>query len=366
MVDRAPTEDLWQKPPRTHRDPTRLRTEDFDYPLPEELIAQRPLEERDASRMLTVMREDARFEDGRFRDLPALITPGDVLVLNQSRVFPARLLGEKPTGAPAEVLLVEALDPGWRRWRALVRPGGKLKPGRLVRVADDLEIEIEDSAEGGARIVRLATPLPVGQALARYGHMPLPPYIQRPDDAADQERYQTVYARETGSVAAPTAGLHFSERLLREIEARGVEIVRITLHVGPGTFRPVEALDPADHELGAERFSVGPEAATSVNRARSRGASIWVVGTTTARTLEAVALAGGMIEARDGATDLFIRPGYRFHVVDRLITNFHLPRSTLLMLVAAFAGYDLTMAAYRHAMERGYRFYSYGDAMVIL
>jgi S-adenosylmethionine:tRNA ribosyltransferase-isomerase len=344
----------------------RLSTDDFDYPLDERLIAQRPLPDRDASRLLVLRRADGSLQDRVFRDLPGLMAPGDVLVLNDTRVFPARLCGRKPTGASAEILLVEPLDAGRRRWRALVRPGGKLKPGRSVEVSDELRVEIEDSLPGGERIVRLVTPLAPDDAIARYGHVPLPPYIRREDDESDRDRYQTVYARETGSVAAPTAGLHFTERLLRQVRERGVEVVTVTLHVGPGTFRPVEAKDPAGHELAAERYRVTEEAAEVINAARGRGGAVWAVGSTAVRTLETVADERGRVAPGQGSTDLFIRPGHRFRAVDRLITNFHLPRSTLLMLVAAFAGYDVTMAAYRHAMERGYRFYSYGDAMAIL
>jgi S-adenosylmethionine:tRNA ribosyltransferase-isomerase len=342
------------------------RTRDFDYPLDERLIAQRPLNDRDASRLLTVRRTSREFEDRSFRELPALMSRGDVLVLNDTRVFPARLLGRKPTGAAAEILLVEQIDADGSSWRALVRPGGKLKPGRVVEIAEDLQVIIEESTDGGSRRVRLVTPLRPMEAVARHGHMPLPPYIRRLDDEADRARYQTIYADEEGSVAAPTAGLHFTPRVLAEIAERGVEIARITLHVGPGTFRPVETSDPRDHRLDAERYRVGRVAAETINRGRERGAGIWAVGTTTVRTLEAVADERGFITAREGTTDLFVRPGYNFRAVDHLITNFHLPRSTLLMLVAAFAGRDLTMAAYRHAMGAGYRFYSYGDAMVIV
>jgi S-adenosylmethionine:tRNA ribosyltransferase-isomerase len=287
------------------------------------------------------------------------------LVLNDTRVFPARLVGQKPSGAAAEVLLIERLDVAGTRWRALVRPGAKLKPGRVVEVSADLRVVIEETVEGGGRLVRLESGLPPDEAIARYGHVPLPPYIRRPDDEADRGRYQTVYAREGGSVAAPTAGLHFSDDLLSAIEARGAEIAKLTLHVGPGTFRPVEVEDPGRHHLDAEWYRVTTQAAETINRARARGGAIWAVGTTTVRTLETVAGPDGRLSPGDGTTDLFIRPGFRFRAVDRLVTNFHLPRSTLLMLVASFAGHDLTMAAYRHAAAAGYRFYSYGDAMVV-
>lgn len=343
-----------------------MATGDFDYPFDERLIAQRPLPERDASRLLVVNRADGRLEDRRFGGVIELMAPGDALVLNDTRVLPARLVGEKPTGAAAELLLIEPLDTGWRRWRALVRPGAKLKPGRTVRIAEELVVRIEDSAPAGTRIVELVSSLPIEQALFRFGRVPLPPYIRRRDDEADRHRYQTVYAEQRGSVAAPTAGLHFTRALLEEIESREVLIVRLTLHVGPGTFRPVEVENPAEHRMEAERYAVDAEAAESINRARERGGAIWAVGTTTVRALETAADPAGFVGPSAGSTDLFIRPGHRFSVVDRLITNFHLPRSTLLMLVAAFAGYELTMQAYRHAIEQRYRFYSYGDAMVVL
>lgn len=347
-------------------DPVRLTTNDFDYAFDEKLIAQRPLPHREASRMLVVRRSGPSLEDLRFTDLPDLVEPGDVLVLNDTRVFPARLRGRKPTGAVAEILLLEPLSPDRARWRAMVRPGGKLKPGRIVEVAEDLKVGIEASLEGGARAVRLISELPPDEVIERHGHVPLPPYIQREDDERDRERYQTVYANTPGSVAAPTAGLHFSESLIDTLRRAGVAIARVTLHVGPGTFRPVEANDPSTHRMDPEWYRVTPEAARTINRARAGGGAVWAVGTTAVRTLETACDADGRIEPREGKTDLFIRPGYRFRAVDRLITNFHLPRSTLLMLVAAIAGYDLTMTAYRHAIDRGYRFYSYGDSMVVM
>ncbi|NIR45161.1 MAG: tRNA preQ1(34) S-adenosylmethionine ribosyltransferase-isomerase QueA [Gemmatimonadetes bacterium] len=347
-------------------EPRRLTSRDFDYPFDEKLIAQRPLPDRDASRLLVVRRAEGALADRVFTDLPDLMSPGDVLVLNDTRVFPARLVGRKPTGAAAEILLIEPLDAEGRRWRAMVRPGGKLKPGRRVEVGEALRVEIEDSTEAGGRIVRLVTDLPIPTALERYGHVPLPPYVRRPDDETDRARYQTIYADESGSVAAPTAGLHFTRPVLDAIEARGVDVARLTLHVGPGTFRPVECEDPAEHELEAERYRVTEAAAERINDARRRGGAVWAAGTTSVRMLETVARPDGTVVATAGKTDLFIRPGYRFRTVDRLITNFHLPRSTLLMLVAAFAGYDLTRTAYRHAVDRRYRFYSYGDSMVVL
>ncbi len=346
------------------------RTGDFEYPLPEDLIARRPTPRRDASRLLVVRRDEGTLRDRTFRDLLELPAEGDALVLNDTRVFPARLVGRKPTGARAEILLLRPLDgedgpTGWR-WEALVRPGGKLKPGRRVLVADDLAVEIEDSTPEGGRLVRLLGTGEPWDLIERHGRVPLPPYIGRQADEEDRRRYQTVYAARRGSVAAPTAGLHFTRPLLEALEARGVRIVRITLHVGVGTFRPVEAERPEDHALHAERYRVAADAAQSLNAVRSRGGAVWAVGTTVCRTLETVANADGRFRPGEGWTDLFIRPPYAFRGVDRLLTNFHLPRSTLLMLVAAFAGYDLTMRAYRHAVAAGYRFYSYGDAMLVL
>lgn len=374
-------------------DGTRLA--DYDYRLPPERIAQYPADERDSARLL-ILEEGGGRTHGRVRELVDRMEPGDVVVVNESAVFPARLLGRKPTGAEAEVLLVrpwgggrpegqagEAAPSGdaapssarprdpleglrhARLWEALVRPGGKLKPGRTVVVSPELSVEIVDSLESGNRVVRLVTDLPVEEALERYGHVPLPPYIDRDDEALDRSRYQTVYARTPGSVAAPTAGLHLTDALLALLADKGVRRAAVTLHVGVGTFRPVEAEDPAEHEMHAEWYSVPEETADVVNEARARGGRIWAVGTTAVRTLESAVDDEGRLSARSGDTRLFIRPPYDFRVVDGLLTNFHLPRSTLLMLVAALAGYQSTMDAYRSAVEEGYRFYSYGDAMLV-
>lgn len=346
------------------------RTEDFDYPLPEALIARRPAPRRDEARMLVVHREapaeGRRLEDRGVRDLPGYLEAGDALVLNDSRVFPARLRGEKPTGARVEVFLLRPLEGGDDdRWEALVRPGGKLKPGREVVVAPGFRVLIEDSLPGGGRVARLEGEDDPWRLVERHGRVPLPPYIRRTADARDRERYQTVYAERRGSVAAPTAGLHFTPELLERIRERGVRTVRITLHVGIGTFRPVDADRPADHELHPEWFEVSEEAAETLNRIRAADGRIWAVGTTAVRSLESAAGSGGRLAARRGWTDLFIHPPYRFRAVDGLLTNFHLPRSSLLMLVSAFAGHRLTMEAYRHAISRRYRLYSYGDAMLV-
>lgn len=361
------------------------RISDYDYALPEDRIARYPAERRDESRLLVVPEGDAPFRHLRFRDVTELMRPGDLVVVNESRVRPARLLGHKPTGAPAEILLLgpadgegrsdvtadspasaggTATDP--RDWVALVRPGGKLKPGRTVDIAADLSVEILDSAPGGGRVVRLHTAGSVEDAIERHGHMPLPPYIDRADEAMDRERYQTVYARATGSVAAPTAGLHFTEALLDRMEAMGVRRAAVTLHVGIGTFRPVEADDPDEHEMHHESYFVSESVVDAVAETLGGGGRVWAVGTTVVRTLEAAVGPDGQLRSGPGATDLFIRPPYTFRVVDALITNFHLPRSTLLMLVAAFGGYERVMAAYEVAVREGYRFYSYGDAMALV
>lgn len=346
-----------------------MRTADFDYELPRELIAQHPAARRDESRLLVV---DSRHDDTTpgaprhltFADFPSLLEAGDVLVINDSRVIPARLLAKRRGGGAAEVLLVARESDG--TWRALVQPGARIRPGATLVLGDEDAIEIIDRYPTGERRVRLAGPGGEAAVLARRGHVPLPPYIARPDTAEDLERYQTVYARDEGSVAAPTAGLHFTAPMLEEIATRGVRVVRLTLHVGPGTFRPVTAEDPARHHLDPEPFAIPEESAAAINSARAFGSRIWAVGTTTVRTLEANAAEDGSVHPGAGYVSLFIRPGHGFRVVDRLLTNFHLPRSTLLMLVCAFAGRERVLAAYREAVRERYRFYSYGDAMAVL
>ncbi|MDT8436721.1 MAG: tRNA preQ1(34) S-adenosylmethionine ribosyltransferase-isomerase QueA [Gemmatimonadota bacterium] len=343
------------------------RTADFDYELPPRLIARRPAARRDASRLLVLDRATGAVSDRRFTDLPDFLAPGDVLVLNDTRVFPARLVGRKPTGAPAEVLLLRpaAGDPDGRAWEALVRPGGKLKPGRVVEVAEGFAVRIEDSRADGSRRVRLEGEGDPRALIERHGRVPLPPYLRRDADEEDRVRYQTVYAAREGSVAAPTAGLHFTPELLARIEARGVAVERVTLHVGVGTFRPVDAERPADHRLHAEWWEMRPDVAERLVGRRAAGGRVWAVGTTAARTLETAARADGTYRAGSGWTDLFIYPPYDFRGLDGLLTNFHLPRSSLLMLVAALAGTERVLAAYRHAAREAYRFYSYGDAMLV-
>lgn len=371
------------------RSPDPFPTSAFEYELPPERIAQSPSARRDESRLLTLDRQSGQITDRVFHDLVEMIEPGDAVVLNETRVFPARLIGQRASGAHAEVFLLapvhrsadddaerysspadparSAENPGSSTlWRALVRPGSKLRAGRSVTIAPDLHIQIVEVETDGTRIVRLETPRELHDALERYGHVPLPPYVDRKPGPGDHERYQTVYARETGSVAAPTAGLHLTQSMLDSIEEKDASLVKVLLHVGAGTFRPVEAEDPADHPMHAERYTVSRGAADTLNRTRAAGGTVWAVGTTVARVLETVISEDGTLRPGQGTTRLFIRPPYRFEAFDRLITNFHLPRSTLLMLVAAFGGYERVMEAYRHAISAGYRFYSYGDAMAIV
>ncbi len=302
----------------------------------------------------------------QFRDLPELLRAGDLLVVNRSRVRPARLLGTRAGGGRAEVLLVRHLEDD--RWEALVRPGRRLRPGDLVEVGPGLQVKVESGARGpeGRRQVRLLAEGPADAALERLGHVPLPPYIRRPDRAEDRARYQTVYACEEGSVAAPTAGLHFTPALLRRLEAGGIERAELILHVGPGTFRPVRVDDVRDHRLEAEAFVIPPETGAAVARTRARGGRVVAVGTTAVRALETAGEADGTVRTGGGETDLVIVPGFRFRVVEALLTNFHLPRSSLLLLVAAFAGRQRVLDAYAEAVRTQYRFYSYGDAMLIL
>ena len=345
-----------------------LLTADYDFALPPELIAQSPLARRDASRLMVVDRTSGTISHRRFSDLPELIAPGDLLIVNRSRVVKARLLGTRVgSGAPAEIFLLSPLGDG--RYEALVSPGGKLKPGRLVEIAPGFTVEILEVTERRTRIVQLRAAAPfadVEQAIEAHGHVPLPPYITRGDEASDLDRYQTVYAREPGSVAAPTAGLHFTPELLATLSARGVRRGEVVLHVGAGTFKPVEVDDPAGHVMHEERFVIPDATAQALIETRGARGRVWAVGTTTVRTLESAAEDGRTVRAGEGETRIFIRPPTRLRVVDALVTNFHLPRSTLIMLVAAVAGYELTMRAYHEAIAERYRFYSYGDAMAIV
>ena len=338
----------------------RASLDDFDFQLPAELIAQQAAP-RGESRLL-VLDAEAGGRHRRIRDLPGLLEPGDLLVVNDSRVLPARLFARRrPGGGRVELLLVERLEP--RSWTALARPGRRLRAGSRLAVAGELELTVEESAEPG--LVRLRADRPLEPLLDRLGHVPLPPYIRRADGPADRERYQTVFARRPGSIAAPTAGLHFDRALIDGLRHRGVEIGRLTLHVGLGTFQPIRSEQIDEHEMLDERFAVPAATAAQVDATRRRGGRVVAVGTTVVRTLETVAAQDGRIRAGSGRTGLFIRPGHRFRAVDLLLTNFHLPRSTLLLLVCALAGRERVLAAYREAVAEGYRFYSYGDAMLV-
>jgi S-adenosylmethionine:tRNA ribosyltransferase-isomerase len=341
-----------------------LRTSDFEYRLPPELIAQVPLPERSASRLLVLERASGTIQHRTFPDLLSFIGPADVVVVNTSRVIPARLRGKREGGQPAELLLVRERDDG--TWLALGHPGGKLKPGRRVVLGNDSVVEITAVLGGGLRRVRFVGALDARATLAKYGQVPLPPYIKRAPVPADRERYQTVYAAHDGSVAAPTAGLHFTPELLRRLELSGTALATIELHVGPGTFKPVETEDPRAHRVPPEPYAISAAAAAVINERRARGGRVWAVGTTVVRTLETTADPRGCVRPGTGDTALFIHPPFTFRAVDRLLTNFHLPRSSLLMLVCAFGGYDAVMRAYAQAIEHRYRFYSYGDAMAVV
>jgi S-adenosylmethionine:tRNA ribosyltransferase-isomerase len=384
--------------------PERLRTADFDYDLPPELIAQEPLADRAGSRLLMVLRADRRIGAARdrraaerptpgpgrrtatiratgmppgerhsvgggvladtwFAQLASLIPAGDLVVLNTTRVRHARLLGTRPSGAPAEVLLIHPAAEGG--WIALGKPGSALQAGKRIALGGDVSVETLEVLRDGHRRVAFVGAT-AEEAIRRFGRLPLPPYITRDPTAADEQRYQTVYARAEGSVAAPTAGLHFTTELLDALTAKGVVVSGLDLQVGPGTFKPVDADDPADHPMHPERYEISPRLAGLIELVREQGGRVWAVGTTVVRALESAAGPEGSVRPGAGETSLLIRPGYEFRVVDRLLTNFHLPRSTLLMLVSAFAGHELAMAAYAHAVAQRYRFYSYGDAMVIL
>ncbi len=352
------------------------RTSDFDFELPESAIAQHPVE-RGRSRLLVAGAPD---DSGRHRsigDLPEILRPGDLLVVNDTRVLPARVFGRRPSGGRIELLLVEKL--GARTWEALVRPARRMRPGVALELDGGLGAEVIATGEGGRRRLRFTAE--VEPHLERFGHVPLPPYIRRSDQATDRDSYQTVFARHPGAIAAPTAGLHFTAELLARLEARGVGRAAVTLHVGYGTFKPIVAERVADHRMDRERYHISAETAEAIRRTRAAGGRVVAVGTTVVRTLESAAPAplrgdaalarrdaghdDGSVATGPGSTEIFIYPGFRFRVVDALLTNFHLPKSTLLMLVSAFAGRERVLAAYREAVARGYRFYSYGDAMFL-
>ena len=337
---------------------------DFYYNLPEELIAQEPIEPRDASRLLVMDKQSGALTDGTFRDIKSLLKPGDCLILNDSRVLPARLPGERVgTGAQVELLL---LTPhGGDVWEVLAGPGRRAKPGYDLTFGEGLlNAHVLEVLEGGNRLVEFSYEGNFYETLDQIGQMPLPPYIKK--RLEDKERYQTVYSRELGSAAAPTAGLHFTPALLEEVRQMGVEVGFVTLHVGLGTFRPVKEDEVENHKMHSEHYALSQETADLINRTKARGGRVIAVGTTSCRTLESVGLTDGVVKPADGWTEIFIYPGYEFQVLDGLITNFHLPESTLIMLVSALAGYDHTMKAYEHAVKEKYRFFSFGDAMAIL
>ena len=340
-----------------------MKKSDFYFYLPEELIAQTPLERRDGSRLLHLDKMSGSIEHRHFYDLPEYLKEGDCLVLNDSRVLPARLIGSRSTGGSVELVLLRDLGEG--RWECLSRPGRKTKPGTAISFGDgELTAVVEDVVEGGNRIVKFDYEGIFLEVLDRLGKMPLPPYIK--EELQDSERYQTVYSREPGSAAAPTAGLHFTKELLGEIAAKGVRVCYLTLHVGLGTFRPVKEDDIEEHEMHSEFCIVPEETAKTVNETRKNGGRVIAVGTTSCRTLESFTTDEGILEARSGWTNIFIYPGYRFKCVDGLVTNFHLPESTLIMLVSALAGRGQIMNAYRVAVRERYRFFSFGDAMLII
>jgi S-adenosylmethionine:tRNA ribosyltransferase-isomerase len=343
-----------------------VNTSDFDFDLPESAIAQEPLRERDAARLLVLERASGRLRHHVFTDLPGLLDTRDLLVVNRSRVLPARLIARRAGGGEAEILLLRKRPDA--SWEALLRPGRRLREGDELRVEPRLGVRVgaPTNDPAGRRIVHLLCDGDEQALLQELGSTPLPPYIRRPARPDDRSRYQTVYAREPGSVAAPTAGLHFTPGLLHTLAQRGIERAEIVLHVGTGTFRPVSAERVEDHRVDPEPFLVPKETADAVRRARLRGGRVVAVGTTTTRVLETTAAADGTPAAGEGETDLVVVPGYSFRAVDALLTNFHLPRSSLLLLVAAFAGRERVLDAYREALGRGYRFYSYGDAMLIL
>jgi len=340
-----------------------MKTSDFYYDLPEELIAQTPLEQRDTSRLMTLNRETGEVEHHHFYDLLDYLNPGDCLILNNSRVLPARLLGQRlPGGGACEVLLL--IDRGDKTWECLVRPGRKMRTGAKLSFGNgELTAEVVGEVEGGNRLVRFDYEGIFLEVLEQLGKMPLPPYIKA--ELQDRERYQTVYSKVVGSAAAPTAGLHFTPELLEKISAKGVDIGYVTLHVGLGTFRPVKEDEITEHEMHSEYCTIPQETADLINRTKANGGRVICVGTTSCRTLESWANEDGTMEAKAGWTNIYIYPGYHFKVMDALVTNFHLPESTLIMLVSAFAGRETVLGAYEEAVKERYRFFSFGDAMFL-
>lgn len=343
-----------------------MKLQDFDYYLPEELIAQEPLEKRDNSRLMVINKNDRTIEHHVFKEVIDFMKTGDALVINNTRVIPARLFGEKEgTGAKIEVVLLTRINTN--QWEVLVKPGKKARPGTTIRFGDgELKAKVIDTTDVGGRILEFSYQGIFEEVLDKLGQMPLPPYINY--DLQDKERYQTVYSKHEGSAAAPTAGLHFTEELINSIKEKGIEIIEVMLHVGLGTFRPVKAENILEHKMHSEYYHVPAESAVKINQIKEKGGKVFSVGTTSTRTLESVADINGYInpQGASGWTDIFIYPGYKFKVVDGLITNFHLPKSTLIMLVSAFADRELILEAYELAVKEKYRFFSFGDAMLVI
>ena len=339
---------------------------DFSYDLLPELIARYPVPERDASRLMLLNRTTLSVGEDRFANLSAYLKPGDLLVMNDTRVVPARIFGSKESGGKVEIFLVQRDTGDSERWSCLLRASKKFREGQVILLAGGMLATVCSRLDAESWQVEFSGPEPFDSWLEREGHMPLPPYFQRTDELCDRERYQTVFSKAPGAVAAPTAGLHFTRELLAELNVKGIETAYLTLHTGLGTFQPVRVERVEDHRIHTERYAIPAATAVAIRAAKDRGARVVAVGTTTTRTLEYAADPDGNVEAGDGEADIFIYPGYRFKVVDALITNFHLPESTLLMLVSAFAGSEYIQKAYREAIRRGLRFYSYGDAMLIV
>lgn len=343
-----------------------MHLNDFDFELPEELIAQYPPDSREDSRLMVLNRRQKEIHAGVFRDILDHFVPGDLLVLNDTRVIPARLLGEKESGGRLEVFLVRRLASDEEDWACLTRSSKTPKPGTRLLLGGEIEATVLPGGEAPYRHIRFCCRGDFTEALERVGRIPLPPYIRREDDQVDRDRYQTVFAKANGAVAAPTAGLHFTEQILDELRAKGVEICPVTLHVGLGTFLPVRVENILEHRMHAEAFYIPQATADAVNDAKARGRRVFALGTTTTRTLEYAVDEQGYLKAGEGNSDLFIYPGFQFRIVDAMVTNFHLPKSTLLMLVSAFAGRDFALEAYRRAVREHFRFFSYGDCMLIL
>ena len=342
-----------------------MQLSEYDFELPQHLIAQNPLGDRSASRLLCLDRSSKQIGHRCFTELPELLRDGDLLVRNETRVIPARLLGKKESGGQVELLLVKQCDPVQNIWRCMTRSSKPVRIGARLDFSAGVYGEVVEAVEDGHRIIRFAPSDNFLETLERVGHMPLPPYIRREDHEQDKDRYQTVFANKPGAIAAPTAGLHFTEETFTALAKRNIDVCNITLHVGPGTFLPVRTEKLDDHRMHSEAYEVTEEAAQQINKARAEGRRIIALGTTVTRTLEHAVDDNGLLQAGQGETALFIRPGFQFRLIDALITNFHLPKSTLLVLVSAFAGKDFILKAYQEAVEQEYRFFSYGDCMLI-